>query len=1019
MSSNEPLVRRPGPGKLLVLVIIFLATGASGLIYQVVWQRYLLNIFGATLYSVSTVLAAFMGGLALGSWLFGSRAVRFHKHLKVYARLEILIGITALLIPYLLKILDPLFVHAYRNFGSAFYLYSGVRFLYIFLVLLIPTTLMGATLPVLSQFVAPTGALGPGLRVGMLYTVNTLGAMFGAFLSGFYFIRWWGVSHTVYVAAGINIAAGVLALLLSRNFGVLGTLEGDQIITNTQKVRRAKVPKLVGAPATPAPVAWVYFAYFISGLVALGLEVTWSRALVFTFDTLKNTTYSFTAMLTTFLGGLALGSALVTPLANRLRHPFRTMGVLQILIGLVSIFSFFVLYYLAYSVGDNWIRAFDNHPGQIRWNAAVALVFLRTAVVMLVPTFCMGLAFPVAVRAVTVGAPEVGSRVGHLYALNTVGAIIGAAATGFLLLPALGIAKTILILSMLQMFTGIALAIRDPESAPVRRTVWTVLALLTALVAWFRMPKPTIFQDLTTTESMVHYSEGPLATVSVVENSIGYRTIYVDNVGVAGTEPMLLTDQKSLAHVPMLFLKNPKNALTVGFGSGGASYSYTLYPELEHIDCVEITKTVPQAAPFLKDSNRSVIDNLSLKDPLAVESTSTVTASSHSSGTAERKTYPLWPNDKSGKWVKSDPRYDIILDDARSYLRFTERRYDVIATDCTDLRYKSNANLYDREYFTLCKQRITDDGMVVVWMPLAGLSREAMHVALRTFYVVFPNMEVFFMNNQPTHYVLLIGTKVPLQVNIDTVNERLTRPEVARDLGEIHLASAEKILSCFVTGTKRLPEYLGKNSAVLNTEDFPYLEFESPRYGYGDEPLLDNLDDLMQFRELPDRLIAEPEKHTSFTAALKKYVDAVPDILNGHRQYRQMHILQSAQAYMAALQKNPQDDSVKDLLNFEELRRKSNASMQTQSARLWSHYMLGQLLTMQKKEDEAIAEMTSLINSAPPQDPLEAARFQQYVRKSLNSLADIYLRRGDMEKAGNYRHQSALIPEQPQLIEGI
>lgn len=1010
MSSQPSPIRRPGPGTLTVLVLIFLATGASGLIYQVVWQRYLLNIFGATLYSVSTVLSAFMGGLALGSWLFGARAAAFRKHLKVYAILEISIGITALLIPYLLKLLDPVFIHAYRNFGSVFYLYSAVRFLYIFIILLIPTTLMGATLPVLSQFVAPTGALGPGLRVGMLYTVNTIGAMLGAFLSGFYFLRWWGVNKTVLLAASINILAGIFALLLSRNFGVLGTLEGKRIITNTEKVRRTKIPKLVGAPARPAPISWIYFAYFISGLVALGLEVTWSRALVFTFESLKNTTYAFTAMLTTFLGGLALGSAAVTPFANRLRHPFRTFSVLQIFIGLVSTFSFFLLYFFAYSLGDNWIREFDSHPGQIRWNAAVALVFLRTAFVLLVPTFCMGVAFPVAVRAVTVGAGEVGSRVGRLYALNTVGAIIGAAATGFVLLPSLGIAKTILLLSMLQMLTGIALAMRDPESTPVRRAVWCTLAILTAIIAWTRVPKPTIFQELTTTESMVHYAEGPLATVSVVQNSIGYRTIYVDNVGVAGTEPMLLTDQKSLAHVPMLFLKNPRNALTVGFGSGGASFSYTLYPELEHIDCVEITKTVPQAAPYLKDSNRGVIDNVSLKDPLAVQTTPT------SATKATSQTFPLW-KDKTDTWVKSDPRYEIILDDARSYLRFTNRHYDVIATDCTDLRYKSNANLYDREYFTLTRERITDDGMVVVWMPLAGLSREAMRVALRTFYTVFPNMEVFFMNNQPTHYVLLIGTKAPLSVNLDQIAERLKRPQVAADLGEIHLANAEKLLSCFVTGSKRMTEYLGKDNHLLNTEDFPYLEFESPRYGYGDEPLLDNLDDLMQFRELPDRLVAEPDKHTTMVASLKKYEAAVPDILNGHREYRQMHILEASKAYMAALQKNPQDDSVQDLLTFDELRRKANSPQQTQGARLWSSYMLGQVLAMQKKEDEAIAELTGLIASPVPEGQLEAARFQQYVRHAYNTLADIYLRRGDMTKAGNYRHQSALIPDVPQLID--
>src|SRR5690606_9869221 len=131
---------------------------------------------------------------------------------------------------------------------------------------------------------------------------------------------------------------------------------------------------------------------------------------------------------------------------------------------------------------------------------------------------------------------------------------------------------------------------------------------------------------------------------------------------------------------------------------------------------------------------------------------------------------------------KSDKRFNIVLDDARSYLRFTDVKYDIIATDCTDLRYKSNANLYDREYFQLCRDNITDDGMVVVWMPLAGLSDEAMKVALRTFHVVFPEMEVLYPNNQPTHYVLLLGTKKPLTVDIDKMNARLENPQVKKDL---------------------------------------------------------------------------------------------------------------------------------------------------------------------------------------------------------------------------------------------
>lgn len=986
---------RPGLGTLFFVTLLFLATGAAGLIYQVVWQRYLLNVFGATIYSVSTVLSAFMAGLALGSFLFGSRAARMKSHLWVYGVIEILIGASALAVPFLLQILDPLLQVAYDEYGSQFFLFSVIRFVIVFGVLLIPTTLMGATLPILAQFLSPTGAAGPGLRVGLLYAVNTTGAVVGAVLSGFYLIRWIGVQNTVYVAAAINFAAGVLAILLNRSFNAVGRLDRGAIIEELP-ADVEPAPEEVQSALKPG---WIYTAYFISGLAALGLEVTWSRSLVFTFESLKNTTYAFTAMLATFLVGIAAGSALMTPFANRLRHPVRQFAILQIIVGLFSIFSFFVLYYIAYNLGDQWIREFDNQPGQIRWNAAVALVFLRTAAVMFLPTFFMGLAFPVAVRAITWGVADVGRRIGKLYALNTLGAIVGAALTGFLLLPGLGIAKTIYLLGSIQMIAGVAIILQDPDSTKARKIVWSTVAGLTLLIGFLRIPQPAVFQQLTTTERMAYYKEGPLATVSVVENSLGYRTIYVDNVGVAGTDPMLLTDQKSLAHVPMLLLKEPRSALTVGFGSGGASYSYTLYPELEKIHCVEITKTVPEAAPYLKASNHGIIDRIG---PPQAAIAAPATLDAPTTG------IPLW-NEEEARWIKKDPRFDIILDDARSYLRFTQQRYDIIATDCTDLRYKSNANLYDLEYFQLCKERLTPDGMVVVWMPLAGLSPEAMKVALRTFYVVFPQMEVFFMNNQPTHYVLLIGKHGPLQVDVDTMRQRLARPEVAKDLGEIYLADAEKLLSCFILGRDQMKAYLGEGN-TLNTEINPYLEFESPRYGYSDEPLLNNLDELLRYRENPARLVSEPEKHPEFLKSLQKYFEAVPHIIDGHRHYRELRLLESAAAYMKALQVNPADRSVKDLLDFDELRRK----VKGQRNQWWAYWVLGEVMAMQDRHEEAVTVWNEMLQQPLPADPQEAAVAQQFVRAALDGLADVYGETGDLQKATEYRRRAASIPVLPQ-----
>jgi tetratricopeptide (TPR) repeat protein len=294
--------------------------------------------------------------------------------------------------------------------------------------------------------------------------------------------------------------------------------------------------------------------------------------------------------------------------------------------------------------------------------------------------------------------------------------------------------------------------------------------------------------------------------------------------------------------------------------------------------------------------------------------------------------------------------------------------------------------------------------MVVVWMPLAGLSDAAMKVALRTFYQVFPQMEVFFLNNQPTHYVLLIGTKHPLKVDVDRMTQRLSIPGVAEDLGEIHLDSAEKLLSCYVTGGNNMRDYLAASPVQkLNTEDFPYLEFESPRFGYSDDPILDNLDELYKFRSNANDLVAEPDSQTSFTASLQKYLDAVPHIIRGHRDYREVKIPEACAEYMAALKINPADESVKDLLNFEEIRRK----IEGQGTAVWARWTLGKALLQQGRTGESVTLFNDILAlQDEPGNPM----FLAIKKDAAEKLADIYEKANQPDKAAQYRKRAAAIP---------
>lgn len=898
-----------------VVFLLFFASGISGLVYEVVWSRILTYIFGATLYAVSTVLTAFMGGLALGSFLFGYKADKLKRPLRAYAMLEFGIGICGIFLPIVLKSMTPIYKLIYQNFHTSFFTFSLIRFAITFFVLLIPTTLMGATLPILSRFlVSKEKTLG--LNIGLLYALNTGGAVIGCFLAGFFLIANLGMNGTIFFAAIINISVAIAALSMS------GAVESDsETETDSQIKQKNNFPEKIeivdNQNVYPKNViSFVLIAYLLSGFISMGYQIIWARSLVFTFDTLKNTTYSFTCILTVFLIGLTLGSMLISKFIDKQSNLLRLFALIEILIGISAVYSlFFILYQGA---NFNPLQELSDSGFDIYWSNAVFNLFAKTFIAIFLPTFMMGTTFPVVSKIFIINIKHLGEGVGKIYSVNTVGAIFGSFITGFFIIPAIGIAKGLLLFACANILIGLILILINPNIVKSAKRIYLTAAIILIAIILIKTPKQAVFQTVETGEKMLFYKEGPLATVSVKNNILNYNTLYVDNVGVAGTDLILLTDQKSLAHIPALFLKDPKSALTVGFGSGGASYSYLQYSYLERVDCVEISETVPLAADYLLDSNHGVLKS-------------------------------------------NDPRFNLIYDDARSYLKLADQKYDIIATDCTDLRYKSNANLYDLEYFELCREKITDDGMVVVWMPLAGLSDECFKVALRTFYKVFPNMSIWFMNNTPTHYILMLGTKSQFKIDYQMVADRLQIPSVKNDLAEIYLDDPMKILSCFITDESRLNDYL-KESDLLNTENNPFLEFNSPKYGYGDKPMIDNLNGLFTVKvdvlDILTNLPKDENEKNKIVNTLRRYENSVPSIINGHKNYRLLNLFESCGDYMKASKIAPEDESIKFLLDYDDMKRRIERTND-----LWTMEELGVIYYMQKRYSDALKYLKMAVNT--------------------------------------------------------
>lgn len=980
---NAPSRASAGP-PFAIVAVLFLLSGASGLVYEVVWTRTLTTFFGSTLYGVATVLSAFMGGLALGSWLIGKRADAMRKPLMAYGLFEIGIGAAALLFPHLLRATQPLIGSFYATGGeSTFYVFSLIRFVVVFLLLLIPTTLMGATLPILSRAVTANFARA-GRSVGGLYALNTAGAVVGVFATGFYMLEHFGIAHTTLVAVAMNALIGIAAILIGKATPDLVD-PADDVLDEVHD----------GVELSPAALRVVLISYGVSGFVALAYQVCWTRALIFSFESLKSTTYSFSGMLIVFLLGLAIGSAVMQAVVDRQRNLLRFYGMLQVGIGLFGGAS----YYMIQRSFNAWPELYPD--GTLRYGIAVLNVMMKTAETIGIPTLMMGMAFPVVVRLTMGSLRRLGKDVARVYAINTAGAIVGSFLCGFALIPLLGIVGTMALLCAMNLALAAVIFFVNEEIPGGARNVLIGGCAIVAVVLPLRMVlSDSRLQRIQRNEHFIHYEEGAMATISVVANESDDRTIYVDDVGVAGTDKVLLTDQKSLAHVPMVLLGGKaEHTLSVGFGSGGASYSYTLYANDKDINTIEIAPEVLRAAPVLTDSNHGIIVPDWLLAKANAAGSQYITGFRH-----PNSDYIYTP---AAGFKTFDPRFRVIIDDARSYLRFTKKQFDVIATDCTDLRYKTNANLYDLEYFTLCRSAISDRGLVVVWMPLAGLSDRAFSSALRTFQVVFPEMSVWYFTNQPTHYCLLIGGKKKLSIDYQAVRDAAALPGIAEDLDEIGLRDPDKLISSFVCDERSLKESL--KDYPLNTEDHPIIEFESPRYGYDSRPLHDNQAKLYAMQNRAGDLLVNVPPGTNAAERIWTLQQANAVVFEGHSAYRLFDFRKACELYQKALAMAPDDKSIARLLDFEELRThyesvKNQASLHS----MWTAHGLATVYEMQGRYSDAVTV------AEPMLEKIARAKFPEDVKRedidqARTSLRDIvaecYEKAGQPAKGAEIRRK--------------
>jgi len=776
-ASDERSDRGHGTAALgLSLCLLFFISGTAGLIYEVAWKHLFTVTFGNTTYAVSVVISVFMAGLALGSYVLGKLADRTTHYLAVLALLEVAIAATALAVPPLVDAAELLYGAVFRASQSPLLLVA-VQVPVSAAILLPPTFLMGGTLPVLSRFMA--GRSGRvGASVGTLYGLNTLGAAVGAFLTGFVLVKALGTRQTIHVAALANaaLAVGFAALARWVPAGAAVTPAPRRLGPQQEGLGRGRLALLLAAVA-------------VSGFVSFSYEVLWTRLLTFRLQT---TVYAFSIMLTAFLLGLGLGGALVGLLGRRSTSAYwRLYGWLEAgvgVCGLVGLLLFFV-----------------PTPDFESFAARTLSHLLLSMAVMIVPTTLVGAAFPIACDLLASGVERTGRSVGTIYVVNTVGAVTGALVTGFLLVRVLGTEGSLTLVSLLIVLSGSAVLATAPAAgaaAPrLRRwgpaaAVWA--AALCSLVAVEPGLLPLVSgrprrlqQYLLRNQSLaiahpgepvrlVGYGEGPEGVVVVSELKGSHRVIAAGGTDVAGTSYILRNTQKLQAHIPMLIHPDPQYVCQIGFGSGETARIFASY-DVKRFDCVEISPVMLRMADrYFRDINGGVLG--------------------------------------SG-------RCNIVLMDAAAYLRYTDRKYDIIANDATWPSQAGPAMLFTLEHFENGRRHLRPGGIMTSWLPL-DMPQQDIRTVLKTFHQVFPYVYVWTALSHLNKHALLVGCMQPLEIDASRFLDRFNR-YARKDLASVYLDDPAAFLACHFATANGMEEEL--SSVTLSTNDRPALQFMHSR----------------------------------------------------------------------------------------------------------------------------------------------------------------------------------------------
>ena len=796
MEPEVQLLRRQRA--IAALVPLFVMSGATSLVYETLWERQLHLVVGTSQVSVITTLAAFMAGLAAGGFIAGRYADRVERPLIAYGVLEGLIGIYAVLFPIIIGVVEPLYLGFSQAFDPSPMVFATFQFLLMGLFLLPPTMCMGATLPLLARFAAITSEEA-GRSVSRLYGANTIGAVVGVGLAGFVLLPNLGLSTTTWVTAGGNVLLCVLALSLGTRAGALPPTESDA----ADRADSTSAPPWLKSLAALA---------FLAGLSSLIYEVAWFRLMVLT---LGGSAYAFSTMLLAFLLGIGLGGWGSGRLADRAWSQGGAAGVFKVIVGLQAgvALTAWGLMWTYNELPLFFVQMYATISGspELLWPGKLFVALC----IMLPPALLMGASFPVLVRAAA-RSTALGGPVGRLYGWNTMGAILGAALGGLVILPlyqvrgAVVIAVSLNVLAVLLAARGAAQAGGRLPQVPVQMG-WAVAAAgLIALLHWKKPPWDPLMMtagmykyvsdmdpETWNREGIIEYAVDPyellfyeegLSSVVTVAKSRTTENIWLANNGkVDASTRVDMPTQVLVAHLPFVFADKADKTAMVGLASGISAGSVLMHKEIKEFDLIELEPAIVEASHYFDDWNNKPLD---------------------------------------------DPRTRLIANDARNHFMLTpDGHYDVIVSEPSNPWLSGVSNLFTREFFDLGKRKLAPGGVWTQWVQMYGMDTEDLRTLLRTFTETYRYVVLFSTIEDAD--LVLVGSDAPLDLTANRIAAVMERnPDVAFDLQQIDCATPEDVLTRYQIDQDDILDFA--SDAVLNTDDNMRIEYSAPLHLHED-----------------------------------------------------------------------------------------------------------------------------------------------------------------------------------------